>query len=75
MRHILVVGILLALAGCQNVVGPFQAQKPMRVDDPCYTQAEQQKWGRAKLALPDDSPWVLPPTGLPRPGSWGAPQH
>jgi hypothetical protein len=71
MRNILVAGILLLLAGCQNLVGPFQAQTPMRVDDPAYTIGEQQRWGRAKLALPDDSPMVLPPVGLPRPGSWG----
>lgn len=75
MRHILVVGILLLLTGCQNIVGPFQAQEPMRVDDPRYTIAEQQRRGRARLALPDESPQVLPPTGIPRPGVWGVPER
>ena len=75
MRYILIAGILLCLAGCQNVVGPFRAQTPMRVDDPGYTIAEQQRWGRDKLALPEESPWVVPPAGRPRPGVWGAPLH
>ena len=46
-----IMGILLLAAGCQNVVGPFRADT-MRVDDPCYTIREQQRWGRDKLALP-----------------------
>jgi hypothetical protein len=75
MRYIMIGGILLLLAGCQNVVGPFRAQSAMRVDDPSFTIAEQQRWGRDKLALPEESPFVLPPTGLPRPGVWGAPLH
>jgi hypothetical protein len=75
MRYILTAGILLLVAGCQNVVGPFRAQTPMRVDDPGLTIAEQQRWGRDRLALPDESPWVLPPTGLPLPGQWGVPQR
>ena len=75
MRHILVLGILLLVAGCQNLVGPFQAQDPIRVDDPRYTIGEQQRLGRARLALPDESPMVLPPVGMPRPGTWGAPLH
>ena len=75
MRNILIAGILLLLAGCQNVVGPFQAQEPMRVDDPGYTIAEQQRWGRARLALPEESSWIAPPIGMPRPGQWGVPQR
>jgi hypothetical protein len=75
MRNILVVGVLLLVAGCQTVDGPLVPQAPMRVDDPCYTIGEQQRWGRAKLALPDDSPAVLPPTGVPFPGRWGVPLH
>ncbi len=75
MRHILVVGVLALLTGCQNIDGPLTPQSAMRVDDPCYTIAEQQRWGRAKLALPEESPFVLPPAGLPRPGAWGTPLH
>jgi hypothetical protein len=73
MRRILIVGILLLCAGCQNVVGPFRADS-MRVDDPCLTMAEQQRWGRAKLALPEESSWIMPP-GQTRPGAWGTQMH
>ena len=72
MRDILVLGILLLVAGCQNIDGPFRGDS-MRVDDPCYTIGEQQRWGRAKLSLPESS-WNLPP-GQNRPGTWGAPQN
>ena len=73
MRYILIAGILLLAAGCQNVVGPFQADT-MRVDDPRYTIGEQERWGRAKLAVPEESPWIVPP-GQTRPGAWGNQQH
>ena len=75
MRNILIAGSLLIVAGCQNVVGPFQARAPMRVDDPALTIAEQQRWGRDRFAMPDESPWIAPPTGLPLPGQWGVPSH
>jgi hypothetical protein len=61
MRKLYVIGFLL-LAGCQNVVGPFEHRKPERVDDPLFSISEQQRRGRDRLALPDE-------TGLaPRPG-------
>lgn len=73
MRYILIVGTLLLCAGCVNVVGPFQGDS-RRVDDPCYTIGEQQRWGRALLALPETSNWVVPPAQT-RPDVWGAPLH
>ena len=73
MRYILIAGILLATAGCANVVGPLRADTK-RVDDPCYTIGEQQRWGRDKLALPEESPWIVPP-GQTRPGAWGNQLH
>jgi hypothetical protein len=51
MRRLYLVGFLL-LAGCQNVVGPFEHRKP-----------EQQRRGRDRLALPDDT-GVAPRTGV-----------
>jgi hypothetical protein len=69
MRYILIAGILLLGAGCVNVDGPLKADT-MRVDDPRYTIGEQQRWGRSKLALPEESPWIVPP-GQTRPGYWG----
>ena len=69
MRYILIAGILLLGTGCQNIVGPFRADTK-RVDDPCYSIPEQKRWARDKLALPEESPFVVPP-GQTRPGVWG----
>jgi hypothetical protein len=71
MRRLLLLGILL-LAGCHNVIGPFQPRKPERVDDPLLTINEQQRRGRDRLALPVESPAVAPNSGvapLPGPGN------
>jgi hypothetical protein len=70
LRHCLLVGILL-LSGCENIIGPFQPRGPGRVDDPLLTINEQQKLGRERLALPDDSPSVGPNVGLEVPSSRG----
>ena len=69
MRHCLIVAVLL-LSGCQNIVGPFEPREG-RVDDPLLSISEQQKRGRDRLALPDDSPAVGPNTGLEVPSSHG----
>ncbi len=45
--------IPLCLIGCQTVVGPFGYRRPLRVDDPNYSIAEQEARGRDRLALPD----------------------
>lgn len=62
MRRLIVIGLLL-LAGCQGIVGPRQraCQTPQRVDDPCLTIDQQERRGRDRLALPDNSPLVAPP--------------
>lgn len=62
MHRFVLVGVLL-LAGCRNVVGPFEHRTPERVDDPLLTINEQQRLGRDRLALPDESKAVAPPTG------------
>jgi hypothetical protein len=53
MRKEILVGLLL-LAGCQNVVGPLDYRRPLRVDDPSLSIEEQKRRGRDRLALPDD---------------------
>lgn len=70
MRRTLLLGVLF-LAGCQNIVGPFQPRSPERIDDPLLTINEQRMRGRDRLALPDDSPAVGPTTGLEVPSSLG----
>jgi hypothetical protein len=61
MRRLFLIG-LLSLTGCQNVIGPFQRRETQRVDDPCLTISEQERRGRDRLALPDDSPRLAPLT-------------
>jgi len=55
MRRLLLVGALIALSGCQNVVGPFRPKNPQRVDDPSVTINEQQSRDRARYARPDET--------------------
>jgi hypothetical protein len=65
MRRILILSVLLA-AGCQNLNGPFKGRSPVRVDDPRLSIEEQERLGRDRLALPDES--IAPPSGAARPG-------
>jgi hypothetical protein len=67
MRKLILLGVL-ALAGCQNVAGPFAARPPQRVDDPHISIPEQQYRGRDRLALPDDTSG-MPASGANIPGS------
>jgi hypothetical protein len=57
------VGVLLLLAGCQNVVGPAR-REAVRVDDPRLPIAEQERRGRAFLGVPDESYLSGPQTGV-----------
>jgi hypothetical protein len=65
-RFILLVALLTA--GCHNVIGPFGHRSPERVDDPRLSIGEQQREGRARLALPDESRAVGPTSGVEIPG-------
>ena len=68
--HRLYLAGLLFLAGCQNVTGPFEHRKPERVDDPLLSITEQQRRGRDRLALPEDSV-LAPRAGVDAPGPHG----
>lgn len=70
MRRIMLVAVLLS-AGCQNLIGPFAPRKPLRVDDPCVSIAEQQRRGRDRLALPEDDRALAPKLFVDRPGTDG----
>jgi len=67
MRRLFLLGTLL-LAGCQSFVGPFESRKPERVDEPSLTIAEQQRRGRSRLALPDETVNAGPQSGVLMPG-------
>jgi hypothetical protein len=69
MRRLYLIGVLF-LAGCHNVVGPLQQRDPTRVDDPLLSISEQQRRGRDRLALPDESPSVAPRSGVELPGPY-----
>ena len=60
MRWILL--LVLGLAGCQGMWPWEQRCSPVFVDDPRISIAEQEKRGRARLALPDPSMDVGPRT-------------
>ncbi len=60
--------VLALLTGCQSVRGPFAPKVPARVDDPRLSIGEQQKLGRDRLALPDNSAAVAPTEAGARPG-------
>jgi len=63
MRRFVPIGVLLLLAGCQNLEGPrARRADPVRVDNPHLTIDEQERLGRERLALPQESPTVGPPT-------------
>ena len=70
MRRLFFLVVILA-AGCNNVRGPFESRQPQRVDDPLLSTREQQRVGRASLALPDESPAVGPGSGVFLPGPHG----
>ncbi len=63
MRRVFLVAIL-AMAGCQNTIGPFAPRAPERVDNPRLSIAEQEFLGRDRYAIPQESPKVAPPSGL-----------
>jgi hypothetical protein len=65
-RTILLLALLMA--GCHNVNGPFEHRTPARVDDPSLSIGEQEREGRARLALPVESRAVGPNSGVEIPG-------
>jgi hypothetical protein len=63
MRRLFILA-LLCLVGCTNFRGPLQSQQPVRVDDPLLPTFEQEKLGRAYVALPEDNFQVGDKSGL-----------
>ncbi len=71
MHRLLPLGALLLIAGCQNVVGPFGCRNCAHPDDPLLTIGEQQRRGRSCLALPENSPKVVPQIPVAGPDAAG----
>ncbi len=70
MYRLCLLGVLF-LAGCQNLAGPFAHRDAQRVDDPLLSINEQQRRGRDRLALPDETANLAPQTGVALPGPHG----
>jgi hypothetical protein len=71
MQRILLI-CLLALAGCQNVNGPWKRPgPPPDVADPRLTIQQQEVLGRDRLALPQQSWDAGPRTFTEQPGYHG----
>lgn len=62
LSYIFLLGVL-CLTGCQNYSGPLKPRSPARVDDPRLSIGEQQKLGRERLGVMEQSPTVLPQSG------------
>jgi hypothetical protein len=66
----LVLGILLLVAGCQGINGPWaHKREPVNFDDPRLNMDEKQRLGRDRLAIPELTGRNVAPsidTGIPR---------
>ncbi|QVL34737.1 hypothetical protein KIH39_12755 [Telmatocola sphagniphila] len=55
MRRFILLGFI-CLAGCKGTTGPFENMKRTdKPDDPLFTMDEQQRRGRDRYALPQDT--------------------
>jgi hypothetical protein len=70
MYRLMLAGLLL-VAGCQNILGPFQPRDPKRVDNPNLSISEQESLGRNRYAFPQSSPNIAPPMLIDRPDPQG----
>jgi hypothetical protein len=72
MRRVLIVGLLLlSCAACTRFAGPLAVRQMDRADAPGYTIEEQQKRGRARLAITEDDWAVGPNAYIDRPSPIG----
>ncbi|MCE9567075.1 MAG: hypothetical protein K8U57_34160 [Planctomycetes bacterium] len=70
-RVLMMVIVLLSSTACTRFAGPLAVRQMDRADAPGYTIEEQEKRGRARLALPDDDRAVGPKTNIDPTGNIG----
>jgi len=70
MKRILLFGLFLTAVGCQSDRGGLLYRQPGRADDPMYSIDEQQRRGRERLAVIEDTN-LTPKTYVDRPGVTG----
>jgi hypothetical protein len=66
MRRVHLLGLLLALAGCQSSGGSLGYRQPSRVDDPLLSLEEQKSRGRLRHSYVEDDR-LAPKTYVDRP--------
>jgi len=72
MRRALLLGVLLfSCVACTRFAGPIAVRQMDRADAPGYTIGEQEKRGRARLAITEDDWAVGPPAYIDRPSPIG----
>ncbi|VTU02690.1 unnamed protein product [Gemmataceae bacterium] len=72
MRRVVIVGLLvMSCAACTRFAGPLAVRQMDRADAPGYTIEEQEKRGRARLAITEDEWAVGPYAYIDRPSPIG----
>jgi hypothetical protein len=72
MRRLLLFVIIgLAGLGCNRFAGPLDVRRMDRADAPGYTIEEQERRGRARLAITEDDYSIGPKTYNDRPSPLG----
>ena len=71
MKWVLLFVLFATVTGCQCGCGGLAYSNSDRADDPRYSIEEQQRRGRERLALVEDSDGLTPKTYVDRPGVTG----
>ncbi|MBA4186603.1 MAG: hypothetical protein C0467_01155 [Planctomycetaceae bacterium] len=70
-RKLMLAFLLLSSVACTRFAGPLAVRQMDRADAPGYTIGEQEKRGRARLAITEDDRAVGPNAYIDRPGPLG----
>ncbi len=70
-RKILLAMLFMSSIACTRFAGPLAVRQMDRADAPGYTIAEQEKRGRARLAITEDDRSVGPDVHIDRPSPLG----
>jgi hypothetical protein len=63
-RHLWIICLVLGVVGCRNATGPFANLQRARPDDPTLSIEDQKRFGRDRLARPDDAYLNGPKSGI-----------
>lgn len=71
MKQVLLFVLFVMATGCQSSCGGLAYRSSDRADDPRFSIEEQQRRGRERLALIEDSDGLTPKAYVDRPGVTG----